>query len=166
MEGKRRYYQISVCANKEQYDNIKAKAKEYGMSASALLLKACEAYVRTFEEDVGESDAVVVNYAAWLSIDRTLYECERMLRECAQWIVGIERVLRAGVDALTLSQADVERVVAVLRQCGLDIEESGRTIREAYGALDRIAACVLIEDPYLGPLAETLALRREGDGGA
>lgn len=150
MGGKAR--RVFVRVTQTQLDNMKGKARGYGITLSALVLASVEAYVRTYGEDVGDADAVAVNYGVWVRVDSRLGGIEAVLRETAQQLVGIRWLLAAERRSGGIGEREHREAFGALKSCREDMERMREDVARCTRLLDDVCARTHLTDPYLGPM--------------
>jgi hypothetical protein len=136
---------------------MKAKAADYGVSLSRLVLVAVEAYSRTYDDWPQECQPVAVSYGVWSMVDDKLQGVEDALRNVARQLGGVRRALR-GVD-------DGEITLAVVTSCQTDLARMLSDVERCTQVLDHVCDAVHLVDPYLGPMADDSAPDREPEDG-
>lgn len=143
---------VFVRVTEDQHHFMREKARSYGVSLSRLVLLAVEAYVRSYGEELGDSQLVVVNYGVWSGVDRCLGRIECVLRESAQQMMGVRWALTSGVRAGVLEREEAERAYAALKGCRDDVANMREAVERCTKLMDRVCEKAHLVDPYLGPL--------------
>lgn len=131
---------------------MRERAESYGIPLSLLVLKAVEAYTRTYEDDVGDVAAVAVNYGVWRRVDSGLGDIEAVLREATQQLVGIRWTLNAAMRAGRMSEEDYRSAFRTLGVIRDDVSRMREDVARCTELIDRICEAAHLVDPYLGPM--------------
>ena len=153
--------QVHLRVSAEQRDYMRGKAASYGIPLSRLVLTAVEAYVRSYDDNLGDAQLVVVNYGVWSRVDRDLGSIESVLREAAQQLVGARWAVSSGVKSGALGHRDATVIFDTLKRCHEDVSHMREAIDRCTALMDRVCESAHLVDPYLGPMEGFVP---EGDG--
>ena len=143
---------IGMRVTRGQLETIRAKAAEYGVPVSELMLRATEAYVRTRGPDCEGDDAVAVNYGVWAIVADDLARIERALRETAQLLAGAARATSALAASGSADAASCEAAHSSLRSARDDVAALRPEVARALARHEAACDAAAILDPMTPPL--------------
>ena len=144
--------QVHLRVTAQQFECMHKKAEAYGIPLSRLVLLAVEAYARAYDEGLGDSQLVVINYGVWAGVDRHLGRIESVLRESAQQLVGARMALASGVRSGVLPRGEARKAYEALRGCHDDVALMREAVERCTSLMDRVCDAAHLVDPYLGPM--------------
>ena len=147
---------VFVRVTEDQHRFMREKASSYGTSLSHLVLTAVEAYVRSYDEGLGDARLVVVNYGVWSGVDRCLGRIESVLRESAQQLMGARWALTSGVRSGVLEREEAEVAYGALKSCREDLASMRVAMDRCTQLMDLVCNEAHLVDPYMGPLCALL----------
>lgn len=154
--GVRRYF-IRCRVDERQRAYIREKASEYGITLSELMLRSVEAYTRVYDADAGACALVAVNYGVWTRALVALTGIDEALRECAQQVAGLRRMLSTLESEGGLGQVDVTRAEGLLTSCLSEVREARKRTESGVEVLEALHGAACVTDFAVGVERNTIS---------
>ena len=136
---------------------IREKAGEYGISMTELVLRSVEAYTRVYDADADACALVAVNYGVWTRALVALTGIDEALRECAQQVAGLRRMLSTLDGEGGVGQVDVTRAEGLLTSCLSEVREARRRTESGVEVLEALHGAACVTDFSVGVVRNTVS---------
>ena len=129
---------IDIRVDEGRRERIRAKAEGLGLTVTDLMLRGAEAYALTGAE-AGEGAVSAVTYGELLLAYHVLSDVERVLRECAQQLVGTRHLIGSLARDGSLDEARTERLAGAVGQCARQLSGVRESVTEGLDRIDAVA---------------------------